>query len=224
MYTEGQAYRLIGFPDELEADSMDLFVEKVRLLAEESRVPILADFTGRKNLYSYGIGALVNAYRLCNEKKVYFGIVNIDGNVHSIIRVTGLDKVLNILPSLADFAELELEDGIIGIRVPPLEFSYEEKDLNGHKLIACRGVMSEGKILDQMMEEVESLDLVIFDLTKLSFMDGDCLDTFTDFCGNIKVYVFGVNDIVDEELKQFGLDEKVILKSSLEEIRKDLGF
>lgn len=217
MIFKPRTYHLISFPSEYSPDSVYKFTEELRELAQKSADPILIDCQNVKMIYSGGLGVLINGYKFCNERKIYFGIVNVNDTVRNVIRSTNLHKILNLFSTILEFEVLEMDNSEISTKVPPLEFSFEEKNIQGIQIYTCKGVMFEGPVFQKLKLSMEKSGTAIFNFSSLSFLESDCMPVFEDFLNMGKLVVVGMNSIVEDEFKLFDLIEKVTIKNSMQE-------
>jgi anti-anti-sigma factor len=85
---------------------------------EEGFRNIIADLQAVKYIDSSGLSAILVANRICKESQGEFVLVGVNEHVLKLIKISQLDKVLNILPSFeeaVDFvfmSDLEKEMGL----------------------------------------------------------------------------------------------------------------
>ncbi len=215
-------YRLIAFPQEFSLMDITKFKEKLKTYAKAGTEPILVDCGNVEMIYSSGLGVIINGYKFCNDSKIYYGLVNVKEYVQKVITATNLHKILNVFPTLEEFELLELNDSLVGTKVPPLDFSYEEKTIEGKPLLACKGVMCEGSVFNKLLKSVSGKKQILFDFTELSFIDAECLDVFKGICSTSDIYIVGLNEILEDELKLFEILEKTKVRETLESASKDM--
>lgn len=81
---------------------------------------MILDISGVKYMDSSGLSTLLIANRLCNDEAGMFVLVGAEDHVMKLIKISQLDKVLNILPTV--------EEGIDAVFMNELE-----NDLRGGK-------------------------------------------------------------------------------------------
>jgi anti-anti-sigma factor len=217
-------YRLISFPSEYSPDSVYKFTEDLRDLAQSSADPILVDCQKIKMIYSGGLGILINGYKFCNERKIYFGIVNVNDTVRNVIRSTNLHKILNLFPTILEFEVLEMDAAGIGTKVPPLEFSFEVKTSGHVHVYTCKGIMFDGNVFQNLKKSLATATTAIFDLTNLSFLESDCIPIFESFLVKNKLVIVGMNTIIEDEFRLFDLLEKIQIQPSLQDAYRECGL
>ncbi len=216
-------YRLIDFPSEFSPDEIHLFEDHLKQLVSNSGKPVLINCEDVDMMYSSGLSVLVSAYKVCNQLKIYFGVVNINKTVRSIIESAKLDDVFSIYNTLEEYEISEMDDGAVGTKVPPLDFSYEEIILRNQPLFVCKGVMNEGEVFNSMFRAASKSGIAIFDFKYLNFIDADCLEEFSRLCENTRTYIVHASEIVKDEFKLFEIENNIIIKDSLEEVELDIS-
>jgi len=170
-------------------------------------------------IFSSGLGLLIDSYKKCNKFKVLFSVVNINAAIETVIHSAQIHKVIDVYNTLEEYEISEYEDGSVGTRVPPLDFSYEESDYLGYLFLICKGVMCEGPILNQLINTLKKHSTAIFDFSGLGFIDADCLDEIASLCQTITLFVYGANDIIKDEFKTFNINNHIHIKASMDEIQ-----
>ena len=164
MNNQNKKFRLIHLPEESSHEEVNQFNEQMDNLIKTNGMPIIVNCENIEMVYSSGLGILIDAYKKCNKEKVLFAVVNVNSAILSTINSTRLNKVINVFPTLEEYEISEFEDGLVGTKVPPLDFSYEEANLKGHKLFTCKGVMCEGPTMNQLLNSLRGLNAVVFNL------------------------------------------------------------
>jgi len=85
--------RLIG---SIEASSFLVLQKKLDVLVNEERKNVLLDFSNVDYLSNTGLRVLVSYSNKFKEKKGSLGLFSVNEDIKELIRITGVDKILNI--------------------------------------------------------------------------------------------------------------------------------
>ena len=102
-----EKYTLVNTDEEkldatVSSELKSLFVA----LGGEDEKNIIMDLNSVKYIDSSGLSAMLIANRICNEKNGTFVLVNPGEHVMKLIRISQLEQVLNILPTVEEAVDL----------------------------------------------------------------------------------------------------------------------
>lgn len=210
-------FRVIEVPPEITLDDSHFLIEKVNQLLEASNKPILLDCSQSENIDSQGIGAIVQAFKACRVKQVYYGILKPTSRFSGVLELTGLNRILNVLPGLPDMNSKEWDKAMGFADQNDLEFRYEAMDNQGEILARCKGIMHECVEFNRLLYLIEDSKEITLDFSELGFINISCLQRFSDTCKKSSVSITECNLIIEEAFKIFQCLEnfhEVIVKVS----------
>ena len=217
-----RTYHLIEFPAEFDPEEVESYNARLQHLAKHSKKSLLIDFKNVEMIHSSGLGLLVNNYKFCRSHGAYFGLVNVNPAVLALIKAARLDNLIKVYPSMKDIKPKKLAHPTQRQGDIPEEFEYHEIFLNGVKMLICEGIMGDSRTFKNFIQDVLKSDQVILDFTNLSFIELNCLAFFNDFCQKSKVFIYGVNESLEDEFRFFEIKHKFTQAESLKEIIRQL--
>lgn len=100
--TEDDRAAVVSAAGEVDAGSVELLRKELNELADADRVNVILDLSGVTFLDSSGLGALVASHRRLRSLGGVLGLVCRNDIVLRVFRLTGLDRVMPIFPTLED--------------------------------------------------------------------------------------------------------------------------
>jgi len=98
-----ESYIVIDFPDGSDEKKINNFSNLIVEHLSTSDIAVLVDFKNATFIYSNGIKQILNSYKACCNEDVYFGLINANDSIRSILNAVKIDSVLEIFSSLEDF-------------------------------------------------------------------------------------------------------------------------
>ncbi len=216
-----QNYTLLPFPNEFSQTDVEAFMDHLGKIAKASHKAIIIDCGPIEMIYSFGLGVLIRAYKCCNEKGIYFGLVNLSDSVRKGVEAAHLDRVINIFSIIEEFEIMQFDQHSAGTKVPALEFTYELIP-GRYTRINCKGIMFKGLVFEKMISDIDISKRLIFDFSHLSFIDADCLKDLYHICIKTNVYAVSASDTVEEEIRMFELEGELQIFPDINSVQKVL--
>jgi anti-sigma B factor antagonist len=91
---------LLCLSGELDLDSSVKFQQRLSELSEQEHRPVIIDLSGLHFVDSSGLGALVATIRLPAQRRPRIVLRPSDGSVSRLLRVTRVDSLLAVAPSV----------------------------------------------------------------------------------------------------------------------------
>ena len=109
-----EKYSLVSIDEEkVDSEMAPEIKSKFITWHAEGLTNLILDVSGVKYMDSSGLSTLLIANRLCNDESGMFVLVGAEDHVMKLIKISQLDKVLNILPTV--------EEGIDAVFMNELE-------------------------------------------------------------------------------------------------------
>jgi|GEM_PF-6041077 len=224
MTFESIKYRTLAFPTEYTPDSIYKFTETLRELCQSSHDAILIDCQQIKMVYSGGLGILINAYKFCTEKEIYFGVVNVSESLTHVLHSTNLNKILNIFSTILEFEVMAPRENAVNRTSQLPEFTFETKTHSGIHIYICKGIMSDGVTFQTLRQGLELAETALLDFGALSYLEAECMPLFENFSNKNRLLVVGMNSIVEDEFRLFDLLDRLEVHPNLASALKACGI
>jgi anti-sigma B factor antagonist len=97
-------YRILVLVGEIDMHTAAALHEQIFDLIEEDRRPLVVDLTGISFCDSAGVNIVAAARKYAASHDVRLAVVGLRGRVDKIFRMTGMDRLIPVYPTLPDAA------------------------------------------------------------------------------------------------------------------------